>query len=155
MSTDPRPLPVTYAAIVFKGEHLDPDLVSAIMEREPTLSYRRGETYSVKGQAQERRFGLWVYSTRNLVASGSLKKHLEALEIAILGLRSAWSEKRWLKMKALVEAQGVELRIDVFWYGPAGTEFPHISLSFQHLIDEAGGTIQTDFHRDEDETQVA
>ncbi len=76
MSTDPRPLPVTYAAIVFKGENLDPDLVSAIMEREPTLSYRRGETYSVKGRAQERRFGLWVYSTRNLVASGSLKEHL-------------------------------------------------------------------------------
>ncbi|GAB6844384.1 hypothetical protein JCM2811A_33860 [Methylorubrum rhodinum] len=155
MSTDPRPLPVTYAAIVLKGEHLDPDLVSAIMEREPTLSYRRGDTYSVKGREQERRFGLWVYSTRNIVASGSLKKHLEALEIAILGLRSAWSEKRWLKMKALVEDQGVELRIDVFWYGPAQSEFPHISLSFQHLIDEAGGSIQTDFHRDEDATQVA
>lgn len=155
MSTDQRPLPATYAAAVFKGDDLDPELISAIMDRPPTLSYRRGDRYTVRGKDVERHFGLWVFSTRNIVRSASLKQHLAVLENLIIGTVSAWPDKTLGKIRDLVSTQDVQFRVDIFWYGAKGAELPKISRSFQYVVFEAGGTVETDFHRDGDETQAA
>lgn len=125
------------------------------MEKRPTLSYGRGDKYTVKGKEAERRFGLWVYSTRNLVHSASLKQHLAVLENLVLGTVSQWPDKTLPKIKDLVDTQGVQFRVDVFWYGARGVELPKISRSFEYVISRAGGTVETDFHRDGDETQAA
>lgn len=155
MSTELTPLPDTYAAIVFKGEDLKPELVSSILDMKPTLSYSRGEHYSIKGKDLERKFGLWVYSTRNKVHSNSLKKHLGALEKIILGDISPWPNTSLPKIKELLQSYRVEFRVDVYWYGDAESKFPEISRSFYHVLSEAGGSVATDFHRDGEETVAA
>ena len=123
-SAKPRPLPATYAAAVFQGIDLDPDLVSAIMEADPTLSYRRGDSYKIKGQDRERKFGLWVYSTRNMVHSNSLRRHLALLEKLIIGDISPWPNKTLGKIRSLVSTSDVKFRIDLFWYGAADSDLP-------------------------------
>ncbi|WP_165937807.1 DUF4279 domain-containing protein [Methylobacterium segetis] len=154
-STDSRPLPATYASVVFQGVDLDPELISAIMETSPTLSYKRGDTYRIKHEIRERQFGLWVYSTRNVVHSSSLKKHLAALERLVIGEFSQWPNKTLAKIQALVNESDIKFRVDVFWYGAADSELPEISRSFHYVVTEAGGTVETDFHRDGETTQAA
>ncbi|RVU14071.1 DUF4279 domain-containing protein [Methylobacterium oryzihabitans] len=155
MSTDPRPLPATYAAIVFKGPDLDPQLISAILDTEPTLSYRRGEDHVVAGKPLQRQFGIWIYSTKNRVQSTSLKQHLAALERIIIGEISPWPERALGKVQDLMKEPGMEFRVDVFWYGAADAKLPEISRSFRYVVSAAGGTIETDFHRDDEATEAA
>lgn len=153
--TDPRPLPATYAAIVFQGDNLNSELVSAIMDRQPTLSYQKGDKYQIKGRQSERRSGLWVYSTKNIVHSTSLKKHLAILESLILGTISLWPDKRLGKIQSLLKDNSIQFRVDIFWYGPADSRPPEISQSLQYVVTEAGGTIEVDFHRDSDQHRAA
>lgn len=153
--TDPRPLPATYAAVVFQGADLSPDLISAIMDRQPTLAYSKGESYTINGKRSQRRFGLWIYSTRNKVHSASLKKHLAVLESLILGDVSPWPDRRLGKIQELLKNHSIQFRVDVFWYGEAGSEFPEISRSFQYVVEAAGGTLEMDFHRDPSKDQAA
>lgn len=154
-SSESRRLPATYVALNFKGESLDLDLVSSIMGIGPTLSYRKGDQYEIKGKSKQRQFGLWVYSTRNSLQSDSLKRHLEVVEVLIIGSKASWPYRRIGKIKSLVRGRKAEFRVDVFWFGSQGSELPKISLSFETIVTMAGGTIQTDFHRDGDAVRAA
>lgn len=155
MNTELRPLPDTYAAIVFKGECLEPEIITSILDVNPTLSYKRGDLYSIKNRKLERKFGLWIYSTKNKVHSNSLKRHLEALEKVILGDLSPWPNKSLPKIRELLQNSGIEFRVDVYWYGSAESKFPEISRSFLYAVREAGGSVETDFHRDGEEIAAA
>jgi hypothetical protein len=155
MRTEPRHLPSTYAAVVFKGEALDPDLVSSMLETNPTLKYRKGDAYTINDVSQVRRVGLWVYSTRNQVISDSLKKNLEVIEELLIGAKSAWQNSRLSKIKNFVESEKVQLRVDIYWHGEQGSTLPKISKSFQQVVEMAGGAIEEDFHRNGDAIEFA
>ncbi|MFC5556665.1 DUF4279 domain-containing protein [Methylobacterium iners] len=155
MSTEPRPLPATYAAIVFKGVDLEPELISAMLEAPPTLSYRRGDRYIIKDKPAERKFGLWVYSTRNMLNSTSLEEHLAALERILIGDVSLSPSRSLEKIQDLTKDCSITFRIDIFWYGRAGAKLPEVSRSFQYVVSAARGTIEMDLHRDDESTIAA
>ena len=149
-----RPL-ATYAAVVFKSHDLDPEFVSTIVGRSPTLSFRRGDLYNVNGASQNRRFGMWLYSTRNIIKSERLEVHLEVIEEVLIGTNSAWPDSRLNKIRALVVDQSAQLRVDVFWFGNGEAPFPKISRSFDQVVTMAGGTVERDFHSDGETVEAA
>lgn len=155
MSTEPSNLPSVYAAVVFTGESLDPDLVSTMLETPPTLQYRKGDPYTVNSVSQVRRVGLWVYSTRNRVISDSLKKHLEVIEELLIGTKSAWQDSRLSKIKDFVDGKRVCLRVDIYWHGGETSALPKISKSLEQVVEMAGGKIEEDFHRNGDAVEAA
>ncbi len=156
MTLETRHLPATYASIRFSGDTLDPDVITNMIGVGPTLSYRKGERF-VAGRRrveQQRTFGLWLYSTRDIGMSDSIESHLERIEELLLGSISMWSCSKLRIISTFSAENAVDLNVSLFWYGAAGSAFPDVSKSFKAIVALAGGTYETDFHRDE-EVEVA
>ena len=157
MKSDPRPLPATYAAICFKGVMLDPAFVSCVMETEPTFSYKKGDLYNLPRRSSERKrsFGIWIYSTRNVIKSSSLKTHITVIEDKILGAKSVHPYIRLEKINSMVSTHGLELAVDVYWYGAYLAKLPTLSQSLYAVVAMAGGEVHTDFQTDCEAYEVA
>lgn len=155
MKSETRHLPATYAALVFSGTSFDPQIVTAIVGTPPTLSYACGSKYLIKNTVKTRKTSLWVYSTRNIVETDDLGKHLKIIEELLIGSKAVLASSSPSKIKDLIEEGGIDLRVDVFWYGAENSSLPRVSRSFEQVVSTAGGIVATDFHRDGDAIEAA
>jgi len=136
----------TFASLRFRGEALEPDRVTAILDAAPTTAYRKGEVFKQSGDHKARgRTGLWLLSSEPHAASADLDAHLRYL-LAILFPPN--SEERIQRLRDLMREDRLEADVNCFWYGRAGAEFPMIGEDVRAAFASLPATIETDFHTD-------
>lgn len=138
-----------FATLQFTGDQLDPCVMTAALDLEPTFSVRKGQVYRHGRREREYvgRTGVWNLSTREMVRSPRLQDHLDFLG----GLLSARSE-RLDEIRTLVRDHGYWAGVSCFWSGPAEAAEPTVAASFRKLVARMGGEIETDFHREDEAT---
>lgn len=136
-----------YATLQVTGDRLDPASVTAALGLEPTFSVRKGEIYrhGRRDRQYVGRTGVWNFSTEEAVQSDRLQDHL-----AVIGELLSARQERFAGIRDVVREHGDWAGVSCFWYGPAGAEEPTVPASFRDLIGRLGGTVETDFHRDDE-----
>ena len=134
-----------FATLYFGGDRLDPDVLTAALDLEPTFSVRRGETYTHGRRNREYvgRTGVWNLSTKWLVRSDLLEDHLDFLS-ELLTTRS----KRLDDVCRIIRGKEYRAGVSCFWYGFGEACEPTISEAFRKIVARFGGEIETDFHRE-------
>ena len=91
-------LPTTFASIRFAADHLDADAIPSFFLLKPTVSYSKGDPFSVgrSGIAQKREFGLWLFRTENIVSSNACEDHLNFIMSNFWHFRSSSEVKTFL-----------------------------------------------------------
>lgn len=142
-SPDPGRPSETFASIRFAGESLSPLAVSSFIGLRPTIAYAKGDPFVVgeRKLQQQRRFGLWMFSTEHLVFSSNFSHHELALYLCLLPP----TLKRATSLRAFVERERLAMTVSLYWYGSIGSEMPQVSGALTDFVGVAGGTIETDF----------
>ena len=129
------------------GDELDPDIITSALALQPSLSYRKGETYWAGRRRQREivgRTGLWLLSTESRLESGRLEDHLELLA-SLLKERA----ERLGGLRQIVREGGYEASAICFWAGPAQAAQPSVPGWFRELVGRIGGEIEVDFYQDD------
>jgi hypothetical protein len=64
-----------YATLLFRGDNLLPDKITAFLGIQPDQQYMKGELFGKK-KIKARKTGLWVYSTNDRIKSNDAIQHL-------------------------------------------------------------------------------
>jgi hypothetical protein len=130
--SEPRTAVKTFASLRFKGDRLEPERVTEILDAAPTTSYRKGDVYKrSRGHAVQGRTGLWLLSSKGRVSSADLNDHLEYF-VALLF--PAGSEERVRRLRELMRDGQVEADIGIFWHGEPGTSPPIVPASIRKAL---------------------
>lgn len=135
---------MTYASLRLMGDGLEPDRVSVLLAREPTLAYRKGEIYkrTRTGHDVRGRSGMWLLSTRRRFDSLDLKDHFKEL---LSVLFPEGSSRLIEPLRELMREEGLEADVTCFWYGEHGATPPEIPEETRAAFAQIGATIETDF----------
>jgi hypothetical protein len=134
------------ASLIFAGDRLDPDRITALLGVQPTTAYRKGEVYRrSRGHEARGRTGLWLLSSKTHVLSAELSNHLAYLA-SLLNPDDGRDLVGPIR-RAMHEA-GLEAEISCFWHGEHGAEPPVISEEVRAAFARIGATIETDFDTD-------
>lgn len=71
---DLKNLAYPYVKFIFKGESVDPDLITETLGILPDRRFRKGDPYGKKGRT--RPIGLWSISSSDRVESNNLEQHI-------------------------------------------------------------------------------
>lgn len=63
-----------YVKFILQGEPVDPDQITEVLGVLPARRFKKGDSYGKKGN--KRPIGLWSISSRDIVESGDLQKHI-------------------------------------------------------------------------------
>jgi hypothetical protein len=137
---------IASASLIFAGDHLDPDRMTALLSVQPTTAYRKGEVYRRwRGHQARGRTGLWLLSSKKHVLSTKLSDHLGYLNRV---LHPDDGKDLVEPIRALMHEVGLEAEISCFWYGEHGAKPPVIPEEIRAVFAEIGATIETDFDTD-------
>ena len=136
--------PITFAAIRFKGDRLQPNSVTEILHRKPTLAYRKGEIYKrdSRGHAARGRTGMWLLSSERHVRSSDVIDHLRYLLTVVFPENSGDSVKR---LRDLLRDGHIEADVPVFLHGTAGQPRPTIPDDVREAFRRLPAKIEQDF----------
>ncbi len=139
---------VTHASLRVRGDNLDPAAITQIIGFNPTLSYKKDETYHLSNaeRAYRGRTGVWLFSTERLALSNTVIDHLDYLLALLSPNVERLSEK--------VTQNNLHVDISVFWHGPKNklpivSEF--ITDSFNDLLRQIPAELVLDIGSDDDE----
>jgi hypothetical protein len=129
------------------GDGLEPDRISAVLDTDPTLAYRKSEIYkrTRTGHEVRGRSGMWLLSTRRRFDSLELSDHFEEL----LGVLFPEGSSRLIEpLRELMQRDGLEADVTCFWHGEHGARPPEIREEVRAAFAKIGATIETDFQTD-------
>jgi hypothetical protein len=137
---------IAFASLIFAGDRLDPDRITALLGVEPTTAYRKGEVYKwSRGHEVAGRTGLWLLSSKMHVLGTELGDHLAYLKSV---LNPDDGKDLIEPIRAVMHEGGLEAEVSCFWYGEHGAEPPVISAEIRAAFARIGATIETDFDTD-------
>jgi hypothetical protein len=137
---------IASASLIFAGDRLDPDRITALLGVQPTTAYRKGEVYRrSRGHEARGRTGLWLLSSKMHVPGAELSDHLAYLR-SVLKLEddTGLSES----IRAVMREGDLEAEVSCFWYGEHGASEPEIPEDIRAAFSQIGATIETDFDTD-------
>lgn len=147
----------TYATFRVSGDRLDPEQVTRVLRHVPTVAYAKGEKYFA-GQRTgylTGRTGVWLVSTRDIVASDNLHDHL----LYVIGMLIPGRQNIMplAHLRALIARKGLRAELSAFWHGTHGAKKPAIPRAVTEVMKLLPGEIEADFDTDhgEDELQRA
>ena len=140
---------MAFATLRFRGDHLDPDRITAILGVQPTKACRKGERYLAGPRAGyvTGRTGVWVLATDSALDSAELDRHLEYL--ADLIFREPAREERLKQLHELMSQDGLKADVSCFWRGGPGIRPPLIPGNVISSFRELSAEIETDFEVNE------
>jgi hypothetical protein len=137
---------ITSASLIFAGDRLDPDRITALLRVQPTTAYRKGEVYRrSRGHEARGRTGLWLLSSKTHVRSAELSDHLAYLARV---LNPDDGKDLIGPIRAVMHEAGLEAEVSCFWHGEHGAEPPVIPEEIRAAFARLGATIETDFDTD-------
>jgi hypothetical protein len=143
-----------YASLRVQGDSLDPEQVTRTLRIYPTLAYAKGMKYYAGERSGELvgRTGVWLLSTKGIVASENLYHHL----IFIIGVLfpNPKDISRLTTFRALL-LKNKDLRADIacFWHGRFGEKRPSIPREITEFLKIIPAELELDFETDSDETE--
>jgi uncharacterized protein DUF4279 len=138
-----------YASLRIRGDSLDPDHVTRTLRVFPTIAYGKGMKYYAGERTGELvgRTGVWLLSTKDIVASENLYHHLMYI-MAIL----APNPKEFAPLTYLhaMLAKQKDLHADVacFWHGRFGERRPSIPRAISEFLKIIPAELEVDFETD-------
>jgi hypothetical protein len=145
----------TYASLRIRGDSLDPDQVTRMIRVFSTISYAKGTKYFAGEQTGRLigRTGVWLFSTKDLVASKNLSHHL----LFIVGILVPHPKDfgPLTHLHALLAKQK-DLRADVacFWHGRFGEKRPSIPRAITEFLKLIPAELEVDFETDSEEAEL-
>ena len=136
---------IAYAGLNFAGDRLRPERITALLGVEPTVAYRKGETFKrSRGHEVQGRTGLWRLATKGRVESTELADHLDYLK------RILFQSGGQLigPLCTVMRDDGLEAEIDCFWHGERNAASPEIPETIRGAFAQIGAAIETDFDTD-------
>jgi hypothetical protein len=140
-----------FATLRFAGDQLDPHQITELLRVEPTLAYRKGESYRI-GPRRKRvgKTGLWIFSTDGLFPQHEVRAHVDAItELVANDSRHPARDKKLQVLREIVEERALSPLVTIFWHGPQGTPAPMIDPAFRDLIARIHGQVEEDFDVDD------
>jgi len=133
----------TYASLRFIGDGLEPQRLTDVLNVCPEIAYRKGEVYKLSGGHEIRgRTGLWVISSKGVVASTDLNEHFDYL----LGvLFSGGNDSKLKRLHELMRDDGIEADAPCFWHGKHGAKPPVIRDEIRAKLARIPAEIRADF----------
>lgn len=144
-----------FATIRIVGDDLDPDEVTSILHVKPTMAHKKGARIGSEHSAQSRiaGFGMWYFSTRNVLDSPNLNDHLSFIDNNILtelavprfGMLGLVQRHINHRLAELIRKRALKLVVTAYWVGRSAARAPTIPDRFRSMVNKFGGTIETDF----------
>ena len=127
----------TFASLRFRGDRLDPQRVTEILDANPTTAYRKGEIYK-KSQGHEvrGRTGVWLLSSKGHVTSSDLNDHLAYLAKIL-------STDKVNRLHSLMRDGHVEADVGCYWHGP-GDAPPEIDKDLRQVFAKLPAILELD-----------
>jgi hypothetical protein len=138
-----------YATLILSGDKLDLPEITRVLGFEPMHSHAKGEEYR-PGVVAPR--AVWNASTANYVNTDSTTVDGHLWTIGGWLLRGLTPQQQWLRavqIKQLIQSQGAQATISVFWHGAADEREPLIDHSLIAMFGIMGFKFECDFSRDE------
>ncbi len=143
-----------YASLRVRGDSLDPEQVTRLLGVFPTIAYAKGMKYHAGERTGELigKTGVWLLSTKSIIASESLNTHLAFLTTIL------WYGPRqfepMIRLHALLAKQK-DLRADIacFWHGRYGEKRPSIPKSITELLKLIPADLELDFATDSEDAE--
>ncbi|HEX3881141.1 MAG TPA: DUF4279 domain-containing protein [Stellaceae bacterium] len=140
-----------FATFRVSGDALDPYRVSRVLRHVPTVAYAKGEKY-VAGERTgclTGTTGVWLLSTKGIVASDVLHDHL--LYIVGMFVPDRQNIMPLAEMRALIARKGLHAELSAFWHGTHGSKHPPIPKSVSEVMKLLPAAIEIDFDTDQSE----
>jgi len=139
----------TFATFRVSGDALDPDRVTRILRHVPTVAYAKGQQYFAGDRTGylTGKTGVWLFSTRNVVASEALHDHLSYIVGLLVPERQNITPL--MEMRALVARKGLRAQLSAFWHGAHGAKHPSMPKGVSEVMKLLPAEIETDFATDE------
>jgi hypothetical protein len=143
----------TFATFRVSGDMLDPDQVTRILRHLPTVAYAKGEQYF----AGERigylagKTGIWLLSTKDIVASGALHEHLSYITGMFVPGRQ--NIMPLTQLRTLIARKGLHAELSAFWHGTRGAKHPSIPKGVTEVMKLLPAEIETDFATDRQDSE--
>jgi hypothetical protein len=142
--------PVTaFATFRVSGDELAPGEITKILKILPTKAYAKGEHYAGGPRSPDLvgRTGMWLFSTKGVVASDTVTDHLTFL--ARLLLPGSGEVGPLPRLQQIVRRRSLAVSLSCFWHGPVGARKPSVPRSITELLKLIPAEIETDFDTDE------
>ena len=146
--SDPRCAIATFATFRLSGDQLDPDAVSATLDAQPTIAYRKGARYFAGPRSGYLlgRTGVWYLSTKGLVSGLDPVGHLSYLVQVLDGLSQ--DQPKLAALRQLMDRDRLQADASLFWHGNAGASFPTVPSGLAHVFEAIPAPLHCDFDTD-------
>lgn len=140
----------TYATFLITGDRLEPEKVTHVLRIVPTVAYAKGESYPAGNRTGMLigRTGVWLLSTRDIVASDNLRDHL--MYIVGLFVPGRQNVMPLTHVRALIAKKGLRAELTAFWHGARGAKKPPIPVSVTEIMKLLPADVAADFGTDAD-----
>jgi hypothetical protein len=141
-----------FASFRVRGDALDPDQITHLLHVFPTTAYAKGHKYMAGAGTGELigRTGVWLLSTRGIVASENLIHHLEFIIRILVPDTKNFGPLIGLNM-LLLKHKDVRADVSCFWHGRFGERRPSIPKTISDLFKLVPADIELDFDTDSQE----
>lgn len=118
----------TYASLRLDHEDLDPERITGLLKIEPTWTQTKGVRCTRRsGKTFVPKIGVWLFSTKDRVASKDVRRHVDWLLTQLDGKDEA--------LKRL-QAEGVHTDIFCYWLSADGQGGPTLSPGIMRRLAE-------------------
>ena len=141
-----------YASLRIRGDSLDPERVTRALRVFPTVAYAKGAKYRAGDLTGELvgRTGLWLLSSRDIVASDNLLDHLNYIIGILAPGPTHFAPLAGLRV-LLERHKDVHVDVACFWHGRVGDKRPSIPRSVTEFLKMIPAEIELDFATDSPE----
>jgi hypothetical protein len=141
----------TFATFRVCGDALDPDQVTRILRHVPTVAYAKGQQYFAGERTGQLtgKTGVWLFSTKNVVASDALQDHLSYIVGIFVPERQ--NILPLTQLRTLIARKGLGAQLSVFWHGAHGARHPAVPKRVSEVMKLLPAAIEIDFATDESE----
>jgi hypothetical protein len=139
-----------YASFRIRGDSLDPDHLARIMRMFPTIAYAKGMNYHAGERTGELvgRTGVWLLSTKEIVASEHLHQHL--IYIMNIVAPNPYDLGRLTQLRTLLaKQQDLHADLACFWHGRSGEKRPSIPRQITEFLKVIPAELEVDFETDD------
>ena len=128
----------TYASFLLVGDRLDPAEVTRRLSIQPEFSRQKATIRPSKAGRIRQRTGVWSCTTKGVIASTSLERHLRHLLDML--------EPPTPEIRKLVEEQALEASFSCYWFSATGHGGPGFSPEVLARISNLGAALWLDLY---------
>ena len=143
----------TFATFRVSGDALDPEQVSRILRHVPTVAYAKGQQYfgGERTGPLVGKTGMWLLSTKDIVASGALHDHLSYITGLFVPERQ--NIIPLTQLRTLIARKRLRAELSAFWHGALGAKHPPIPKGVSEVMKLLPADIEIDFATDQSEPE--